>query len=240
MGPFIIFLAVILSITSRPCLSTFTTGNGQLDTPNYSMAVGYNAPNDTIVLFGGWNSQKQLTTFKDDTLTLIDANFLTDAQKPYGNSQYYTQVNHELWMINPDGSAFIKFNTNTYKVELPSITISDSHVSKCLTSIDNYLIVIGGDSGMNTYDTVEILRINDQQWLSNIPSLNTARTALSCVAVNHVIYAIAGFQLFSTFLDSIETLDVSDMTTISTQKWNVFGAVLNGERRGTRSVVINT
>eukprot|EP01083_Nonionella_stella_P180609 644478_1 len=237
--PFIC-IVLILSIASYICSCTFTTGATKLLQPNQEMAIGYDAQNDTVLLFGG-NDRRQLTAFKDPIFTLISDDFLTNEQMTYGTSQYYIQLDHVLWTITTSGDGFNKIDLNTYTVTQPNHIIPNGLPNgQCLTAIDDYLIVIGGDDQSDSFTAVQILRISDGQWLPNVPSLTTPRSMLSCVVVNHTAYAISGWDWGdSVGLNTTERLDVSDMSSISTQNWTLLPGGLEA-RDGSRAVVVGT
>eukprot|EP01083_Nonionella_stella_P030633 83956_1 len=72
-----------------------------------AMAVGYDANNQTILLFGGLDSilQKQLIKFSLIQSTFIDEGIAYLSQPTYSYAQYYTQLDNHLWMLH--GAQFI-------------------------------------------------------------------------------------------------------------------------------------
>eukprot|EP01083_Nonionella_stella_P215571 775748_1 len=212
------------------------------------MAIGYDHANDAILLLGGDEFSQYFTVFKDNNFT-DHGSIFNLADQVMGNSQHYTQLSNILWMLDRYGTEIHAFDTNTYQIQSPSITIQTtvSH-SGCLTSIDDYLVVLGGgeitslNPGPNRYmlDTVQIYDLTNNQWLTNIPSLNTPRWAPSCAIANHKLFAIGGFNDNDDGLSSIEVLDVSNMATVSSASWNDLGCTLQTPRDSLRSALYGT
>eukprot|EP01083_Nonionella_stella_P286942 976647_1 len=226
-------------MANHPCFSVFTTGTETLPRPSDELAVGYDSFTDTILLFGNWH---QFVTFKPHAFTDKGEQYLTSAQATRGSSQHYMQLGNELWMIDSSGVGFVKADTETYTITVPPasfpITVNDV---ACLAGTDLFLFVIGGaDESMLAITTTQIYRISDGVWLQNVPSLNTKRKSLSCIAHDNILFAIGGYDS-STYLESIETLDISNIDTISTKTWGTEWAdsLISG-RKGSRSVLYGT
>eukprot|EP01083_Nonionella_stella_P164100 542151_1 len=242
MSPMIVFMIMSMYITTSATALSFEEGNTNAPQVMEATAVGYDAATDTILLFGGSDVLKQFIKFKDHSFfDGVTSHLLRNVG---GDGQSYTQLNNALHCIvptNSGSSVIISIDVTTYNQLATTIAIP-TYVSyaACLTSIDHYLIVIGGGTWVSTVamDTVQIYNINTKQWLSNVPSLRTPRMSVSCIVVNDILYAIGGWQGDTphTYLNTIETLDVSDMSSIQTQQWQYFGDTLNTARGGTRVV----
>eukprot|EP01083_Nonionella_stella_P274577 932123_1 len=201
----------------------------------WSFAIGYDATNDTILLLGGEHTERQLTLFQIQNNTFVSrgSTFLPSAHATYSLSQHYTQLNDQLWMLDSNGEKFIRMDLKSYTSYSPSTTLPISvDQYGCLTSSDDHLIVIRRQ--------VQIYNINDNQWLSNVPTLQQPRGHLACAVVNKHVYAIGGYtnvQGSGLILDTIEVLDLSNMSLDSFSSWYDFSDTLTVQRTGSRSVV---
>eukprot|EP01083_Nonionella_stella_P010367 29533_1 len=199
---------------------TWQTGGSAMPLSNYKMAAGYDATNHTIWLLGGSAVPKQLLSFNTQTLTFVVQNQTGLSHNVLGN-QYFTQVGNILWMINPEQDqnlpqGFSTFNviTSQFQYEYNNIflPVNTGETAACLAStIDanhSYLFVVGGESESSTaLNSTQIYNISSDLWLINVPSMDTNRARLSCIAHNNKLYSIGGFS--ASILDSIEMLDVS-------------------------------
>eukprot|EP01083_Nonionella_stella_P073889 200069_1 len=233
----------LLLMANYPCLSLFTAGNSTLPRDSTLAAVGYDSSTNTLLIFGGtYPSETQFVTFKDHTFTDMGEHYLPS---PTGSSsQSSIQLGNELWMLQQSGAGFVKADTTTYNVTVPSITFPTTVGGRgCLAGIDGYVFVIGGNvgsPGSEAAEITQIFRIRDGQWLTNLPFLNTKRMTLSCIAHENKLFAIGGDD-GNIFLESIETLDISNMETISTQTWDIHWAdPLRSGRKASRAVVYGT
>eukprot|EP01083_Nonionella_stella_P037675 102680_1 len=235
----IIFIFMCISIEISAVSLSFTIGTEEASLPLEGPVVGYDVTTNTTLLYGG-HEPRQLTKFKDhaffgDVTTHLSHDL-------YAAGKCYIQLNNTLWTITEDGSDIISIDLTTSNERPDTITIPiNVGFGACLTSINHYLIVVGG--GTWSYevalDIVQIYDMNTQQWLANIPSLGTPRMSVSCVIVNHLLYVVGGWKgdIAYIYLDTIETLDVSDMSSIQTQRWQYLNATLNTARGGTRAVL---
>eukprot|EP01083_Nonionella_stella_P112299 330189_1 len=234
---FLCIAFALLMMMNNPCLSVFTTGKSKLPRAGNEFAVAYDSSTSTILIFGGAPNSAQFVTFKDHTFTDEDEQYLTSEQTTGGMSQHYTQLGDELWMIQSSGATFVKANTKTHTITIPSTrfptTVNDG---ACLAATNAYLFVIGGGTGNLAMKTTQIYDINDGQWVQDVPSLNTQRSSLSCIVYENILFAIGGDDGTYRFLDSIETLD-----TISTTAWVTDRVqALKSPRKAAQSVIYGT
>eukprot|EP01083_Nonionella_stella_P309692 1097778_1 len=235
-------LAIFLIITYQ-CSSTWIQGSTQLPKPTYGVALGYDATADTILIFGGdgyfTSTNTQFIKFKDHQFTMVDPYYLTTAQKTYGRGQHYTQLGDDLWTIRDDGGGFIKIDTETYVVTDPLVNIEDPvDIGGCLLSVPGFIIVAGGGE-YSWMDKVQIYDIDAGEWLSGVPSLANLRRDAACVTVNNKAYVIGGHG-GSTYLDSIEELDVANLPNTAGLSWNMLPGRLASGRYGARAAAHNT
>eukprot|EP01084_Bolivina_argentea_P041535 76655_1 len=106
----------------------------------------------------------------------------------------------------------------------------------CLTSTGQYLIIAGGAGDL---DTVQILNLITDEWIANVPTLQTARSRLSCNTVGEYLYVIAGKgNANSIFLSSVEMLSISDIENVNNAQWSFMN--LSHGLAGHRSNVYDT
>eukprot|EP01083_Nonionella_stella_P010838 30798_1 len=246
-----LFVSLALMMLNYPCLSVFTTGTSTLPRTANGVAIGYDSSTNTILIFGGGTGNNgpenthQFVTFNinDHTFTDEGQYYLTSEQAIDGWSQDYMQIGSYLWMLSVSGTYFVKANTETHEITIPSTTFPATvDDAACLSGTEEYLFVIGGGDGWGSdpMNIAQIYRLRDSQWLQNVPFLNTKRMSLSCIASGDKLYAIGGDE-GSTYLDSIETLDISNMEIISSKTWDInWVDTLTSGRKGTRAVLYGT
>eukprot|EP01083_Nonionella_stella_P042366 114468_1 len=236
--------ALTVNWTSTP--PTYTIQPEILPRKTRAMAVGYDADNQTILLFGGFDSilQKQFIKFSITQNTFIDEGTAYLSQGTYSYAQHYTQLDNHLWMLR--GAHFIDFDIATYTAYYPNITVPiDIRLAGCLTSSQNHLIVVGGGDqrssttgNMSYYlNTTQMYSITNAHWLQNLPTMTQARSAASCIVVNDKLYAIGGTNQYKT--DTVEKLNVAninDATWIQSQSWELISGALNFPITRTRVV----
>eukprot|EP01083_Nonionella_stella_P255682 877237_1 len=218
------------------CSSSWLEGSSRLPRQDDSLALGYDASTDTILIFGGDDNPRQFVTFKNNAFTNMDSSYLTSSQKTNGYGQHYTQLGDDLWMIGSDGQSVTHVHTQSpYQASVPLSIPTTVHEGGCLVSITGFLIIIGGgwvdSNGPESLDKVQIYDINNGQWLSSVPRLPFVIQQAACVAVNGIVYAIGGADY--PIYDSILTLDVSNLPTLPSS-WNVFPDTLRIPLLGVR------
>eukprot|EP01083_Nonionella_stella_P058905 154181_1 len=229
---------------------------GSMPLRNHQMAVGYDATNDIIWLLGGsdeYNAKKQLLAFDVVTQTSVQLRQQNQTRLSHDiwGMQHFTQIDNILWMINAKTSPFATqgfsiFNviTSQFIYDYNGIIIpANTREMGCLASTtdnnDNaYLFVVGGqDADYNALSLTQIYNISSNEWLTNAPSMGTSRGAFSCIAHNHKLYSIGGWNYIAPYyLDSIEVLDVSTANLHSfTATWKYIDS-LNKPRDSTNAV----
>eukprot|EP01083_Nonionella_stella_P249405 862451_1 len=244
-GHFLIYIILFIIIKLPSCSSSFLVGETRMPRAVSDMAIGYDHANNAILLIGGYQFTQYFAVFKEDSFTDY-GNVFDSTDGAQGHGQFYTQLGNTLWMLNAAGTEIHAFDTNTYQMlsRSPSITvpIAESGLASsttCLASIDDYLIVIGGGFH-NVLDVVQIYHLTDDQWLSNIPSLNAPRAYSTCMVANNKVYAIGGLDDQLNQLDSIEVLGVWNMAAISSTSWYLFGCTLQKPRMHLRAALYGT
>eukprot|EP01083_Nonionella_stella_P011294 32118_1 len=204
------------------------------------MAVAYDANDDIIVLFGGDGGKsysRQLAQFRYPTFLSQQQNYLSNTYASWSYSQHYTTHDNTLWMIHQNGNELITIPLQApYIASIADTTIPiNVNTGGCLTSTAHYLLIVGADSNGKNKNEVQIHDISNNQWLNNVPSLLTGRGHVACLAVNDYVFAIGGFTGAEP-LDSIEKLDVSDMSSIDTKVWQYVSGTLRQPTKAVRAV----
>eukprot|EP01084_Bolivina_argentea_P128419 227002_1 len=180
------------------------------------MAIGYDNITDTIWLVGG-TSNSQVVGYQRETHNFTDYGTSVFPQRIYGSGQYYcyNQFDSYLYIIASYGTNIHRFDVRSHELDHDhySIPVDVSYQAcLCLLHVDNgYLVVTGGRKPSVAINAVEILNISSNQWLFNVPSLNTARQAHTCNTFNNTIFVIGGiYGGGSTYLDTVEVFHLYD------------------------------
>eukprot|EP01084_Bolivina_argentea_P107497 192194_1 len=210
-------------ISSRKLLTEFSncvTSDLQLPRAFTGGAIGYH--NDTIFLLG-----------QDESLVeyIISKNNITDhgAALPtdlYGNSQFYTQIDETLYMIDPLIFAISSYdlNTNVFNYEA---FVPIGRTKQCLAGVANNLFVLGGYTHKTTYSNFQIFNISSQEWSSG-PDMLYNRHGFTCNVhpITEELYAIAGFETQLTknpvqryYRSEIEKINISSIKNITNEAW---------------------
>eukprot|EP01084_Bolivina_argentea_P257979 434741_1 len=216
-----LLLVIIISVNLTLSLSeqndSWTVGSpfSARSSSNWGRLVGYDVNKNEIVLIGGWLSTKtKIIAYNIDNNTFIK--YDNNPKSVYAFANAYTQINNLLYMFTtgyldfPDGVYLSvleldtkEFTKNYHNTSLPSFV--DAHTSLCNFN-NNYLIIIGGFNN-GALNTVLIYSINDNIWLPNIPTLQTARYDTSCSVSNNKLYVFGGRNT-RLYLKTIEKLDI--------------------------------
>eukprot|EP01084_Bolivina_argentea_P140773 247419_1 len=157
------FILLLSAVTdSRVLLSNdwatlkWVTVSVPLPREEWNMAVA--SYNDSIFIFGGSNYMSQAVKFNLLSQTITD---LGDDVLPfnlYGNSKYYTQINHLFYAIDPvsDPTNIIIYNLITKQVSNIKTMTQNVGQDGCLSSTNGLLLVIGGISNENTESKIPV------------------------------------------------------------------------------------
>eukprot|EP01083_Nonionella_stella_P248849 861108_1 len=225
-----VLFTTMMVLTYR-CSSLWMEGSSQLPRGDSRFVVGYDVTADTILLFGGFQYGRQFVKFKDHQFTDEGQNYLDESQTTGDTFQHYTQLGNDLWMIHGAIDTFILIDTQTYVATTLPITFP--HERGCLTSTSGFLIVI-------SLNYCQIYDINNDEWLSGVPSLTKGQKNTACAVVNDKVYVIGGKDSDGVKLKSIQELDVSTLPTTTDLSWNDFPCSLGTARTGLRAAIRGT
>eukprot|EP01084_Bolivina_argentea_P109047 194917_1 len=194
-----------------------------LPRPVYAMAICH--LNNSIILLGGGENDFQMVFYNISNNSITDYGTLPHDMSGFGHGDYYTQINHMFYWIEPITSNIIEYNiiNNTLKANIIMETFVSS--GACLTSINNTLFVLGGLS--QTYDrlnSTQIFDLSNHTWLDSlqIPEMIFARSHHTCVVdpLRNQLYAIGG-DLGSPagISDVVEVISIDNIDNISNQIW---------------------
>eukprot|EP01084_Bolivina_argentea_P020698 38485_1 len=234
--------------------ANFMLGATTLPRTTSGMAVGYDSANDTILLLGGSgdNHQQFITfdgrKFEDEGLYYMTSVLNTNGV--YGTGQFYSQLGDTLWMISEDGLGFVTMDTNSWRVNIPSIDIPiEVRDDGCLASMKNsyqheYLFVVGGYNG-DYLRITQIYNISADLWIESVPTMYPGYSSRSCIIYNNTLYVMGGYKGSSSSDrdNQVWRLDVgNDLVNITNKKWLTIdqtGYRLGKSVSGPRAVVFD-
>eukprot|EP01083_Nonionella_stella_P212416 767129_1 len=194
---------------------------------NYLMAVG--AFNSSIWILGGAGGpiqNKQLIEYQIDQNTFTAHNASALSEAAYGRGQFYTQIDHSLFMIHPYGDSISHYNmaTNTFTSGWSNVAIPINVASAaCLTASTDSLYVVGGGSESSPINNIQILSLSTHEWLSDTLPMLTNRAFLSCIihpSSPSLLFAIGGYD-GSNHSNTIEQIDIDSNVSHYTESLTV-------------------
>eukprot|EP01084_Bolivina_argentea_P110775 197737_1 len=257
----ILLLYMIQIYTSSSTPLTWTLSPDLMPYNARSMVVGYDDINKKIWLLGGRDGSYvyhgKVLEFDVATENFIEHEALKDNDgmnvKLRSEAQTYTQIGDIIYMIIKD--KFGTFNVLTQEFSLPwnnvmipfTVSVDDGDSGYgCLTYIDNHLIVLGGAINepypAGRYSNMWIYDMIDDMWITTGPDMNFRRASFTCQVVDNYLYAIGGSYDWSAtnailHTDTVERIDVSDISNIGGQSWMTLTDTLTTVKGGIRSVV---
>eukprot|EP01084_Bolivina_argentea_P292548 502967_1 len=210
-------------------------------TSDVQMAVG--SHNGSIFIIGGYSNGYGLYEYQIKQNQFVNHGSQTYITADlYGLGQYWTQIDHKLYMINPKHNIFALFDLKTKSfinnwndVAIPSVVEDEA----CLASVPDYLFVLGGFVfKVGSINAVQILQISTLLWLSETPSLRTKRRAMSCIVHEYTSQLfVMGGEGTSGKLATIEKLNIVDIPTLN--QWEYNNNNLLSGCSGSRAVVFD-
>ena len=199
------------------CQEWIKTSSPRLPRSDEGAAIGHIG--DTAFIIGGIKYPNQITRW--DTLTRKYTSYGSKALPTaiYGSSQYYTQVNHTLYMIDPIGINLniYDLSTNQFTPAWLGLVIPTTVGSQsCIASTQRYLYIVGGRSPPTENKALtKMHRLDLQRYQWNydpLPEMTHSRRKLACIAVEstQTLYAIAG-QDDTVSRDSVEYINLNNI-----------------------------
>eukprot|EP01084_Bolivina_argentea_P109046 194914_1 len=197
-----------------------------LPRPVYAMAICH-LNNSIILLGGGHENDFQMLFYNISNNSITDYGTLPHNMSAFGHGDYYTQINHMLYWIEPFRSNInyiIAYNiiNNTLKATTPMETFITN--GACLTSINNTLFVLGGKSQAgDPLNSTQIFNLSSHTWWDSleIPNMIWPRSHHTCIVdpLYNKLYVIGGdlgrFVRISAFVEVIS------IDNILNQAWKV-------------------
>eukprot|EP01083_Nonionella_stella_P045760 122731_1 len=181
-----------------------------LPSKDYDISVGIY--NQSIYLLGGYMNSRQLTEYIISEDTFVDHGTSLGSDV-FGYGQYWTQIDHILYIKQWDNDAIDIFDMNTKAFTTRYITNVPKNTGQwaCLASSQTQLFVVGGT--FNAINDVSVYDLLTAQWLSNVPPMQSSRASGTCIIhpTTNALYAIAGFKTSTTKTSSIETIEINDI-----------------------------
>eukprot|EP01084_Bolivina_argentea_P080747 146252_1 len=206
-----------------------------LPTTKYGAAVG--VYNQSILLISGYPSNDKIITYDiaKNNVSASNVPYLSPQEEiNYSVSQYYTSVNQKIYMADYNYLSFYNMRTKLYAKQWQSLPNPYSAYLPCLASTSNYIFVNGGWRD-GVLSEVYAWDLTLSVWITDWPSLKTARREHACIAdpSTNKLYAIGGFNLDTGYLSSIERIyfNVTEL-----RSWTGIGSLANG-LIGVRAVI---
>ena len=135
---------------------------------------------------------------------------------------YFTQINDTtLYTINRNGDSINVYDLQSLSFYDLGTTIPvDVSFYGCIASAEiptPRLYITGGKEWFRELDDLQILGLDNLEWLASPPSMTTARAGHGCIVVNDILWAIGGEDL-----DSVEIISITEITTKS---WQIIDSV---------------
>eukprot|EP01084_Bolivina_argentea_P163310 284129_1 len=197
--------------------------------------------NDDIFVLGGFEKRRQITNYyiQTDTFVFYQSSFIP-ITKVFGKAQYYTQIGHNLYIVDDLDSQNSKImlydmanNSFISDFAFIPVTISDGMGRSCIasSSIYNTIYINGGISHSNiAMNETYVLHIDTMKWSLTSP-MQTARRSHSCICANHNLYSIGGNSI-NGITATIETIS---MINIEEKQWIYLTSALSVPLTGSRS-----
>eukprot|EP01084_Bolivina_argentea_P285319 489258_1 len=223
-------IIIIFYIYIQLAYSAITFDDWQLGSPILPSAnlnrgaTAFNSEENVIHLVGGAPEDQILITFYIDfnAFTVSSTNFFNAFPDGiFSQGQNFVQIANVLYMTQHDDDSGTgqqihswDISNNETKVDAIPSVLPDVSDFSCMALYQEYMIIIEGSS-----NKVQILNLKTNEWLTDVPQLiESNRRDLSCGVANNELYAIAGGDV----PESIEYLDLSDITDIKNYKWIQF------------------
>ena len=166
---------------------------------------------------------------RNDTFIDYGADFLNttlnNTAGEEGTGVYYTQINHTtLYTISRYGEHINVYDLQSlsYGQLATSIPINVDYAA-CIASselpIPRLYITGGGDVHSEMLDDLQILNLDDLQWLTSLPSMTTPRWQHACIVRNDKLWAFGGAIKTTGY-----TVEVINTTNIEAETWEVIGS----------------
>ena len=165
----------------------------------------------------------------------IDNNKFTDYGEDYlsdtmgnwngehGSGGYYSQLNSTmLYTIASSGYYIHAYNLKELSFQQlnTTIPITAYDYAACLASSETpspRLYVTGADDGVYGMDDLQVLDLDQSQWLTNMTSMQYNRSDHGCIVVDERLFVVGGDDV-----TAIETIKVVDIESAS---WETFGTL---------------
>ena len=187
-----------------------------------------------IVISGGQTTQYQISMYdmtSDDItdLGLMNLSIAPNNDGEHGFSTYFTQLESMLYTINQNGESINVWDLSDsfglwYHGTLGTTIPINVNLYGCIASANTpspTLYITGGNNGSNTepaaFDDLQVLNLDDMQWLSSPPSMTETRHRHGCIVENDKLWAIGGRH--ESTVEGINT------NNIASETWNVIGSL---------------
>eukprot|EP01083_Nonionella_stella_P280082 952613_1 len=206
----------------------------------YVTCNGYDPDRNSVWLIGGryhagskYESGKQVIEYN-----IVNQQFTTHPNIPHAvTCAGRTTIHNTIYMVLPEVSDWIvSFNMTSAIYNSNAISKTSGLRNACLTPFDNqYLLMLGGKDDTTSHASFQIYDLYQTQWITNGPSMITARHGFGCTVHKERLYIVGGWSTDNVALDSVDVIDVLSIQNAEFSSWTRLDAALT---TGTGNVAI--
>eukprot|EP01084_Bolivina_argentea_P095337 171427_1 len=228
------FTFILLFVVVLPTTFNWIQSSTSLPRPDSNMAIYHF--DDLIILMGGFSYPYQWLAYNisDNTFKDRGSNVLMSKFDIYGNSQYYTQINHTFYFITTTSMIYqydLIIDDFNDVAQIPTDKLVSSY--GCLAATNDLLFVVGGiepvqgNKGLYS-NTLRIYNISSHEWTIR-SNMSTARAKHSCVVdpIRNRLYVIAGTN-DPNGINTLASVDRIAIDTIYSANWNFWANLRYG------------
>ena len=159
----------------------------------------------------------QLTDYGEDYLRDTMSNGIGE----FGVGGYYSQLNTTmLYTIAYEGDYINSYDLQSlsYQQLSPAIPITIVDSGACLASSETpspRLYVTGGkDDDYIAMNDLQVLDLDQSQWLTNVSSMQYSRLDHGCIVVDERLFVVGGFNLVAIEVINVMVIDSASWDTI--------------------------
>eukprot|EP01083_Nonionella_stella_P021244 58909_1 len=219
------------------CISLFGQSDVTRGAPPFSMATRQSFAPQIVTcalcrnlwrldLFISKHYPKQLLEYVISDTRFIDYGTDWNAYDVYGWGQFWTQIDHLIYMKDYATNSLHIFNMQTKQFTYQFITHLPTNGSNraCVASSATHLFVLGGvrsDDYKDLIATVDAYHLATKQWLTNVPDMQRNKSDLSCIVHPnvHKLYVIAGHSIIDGQYHSEDTVEAIEINDITSKSW---------------------
>eukprot|EP01083_Nonionella_stella_P094836 266189_1 len=230
-------IAFLTPTTVGIAVMTWRDSDATLPYPRSSMITADDSVSGLAWILGGWtNTDGSISDIY--SWNISSGVFVYHGELSVGavfvDSQAWTVIERIVYFLR--GTNIRSFDMETAQIVSNDLTLPSPANMGCVASYANaartYIIIAGGRD--SEAKTTRIYDFEANEWLINVPNMNSERYGLSCQVYHDYVYAIAGKDDTSGHHNTVEKLDL-----ITLSGWSMLSDRLSQGRYLERSIVIN-